>query len=279
MSTSNNNKIDVQKVQLFKNEKVLLITAPKIAHSWCRRVFLKNNNIDAAFEINTQNFNIIESIEEKDDDYFNEVANIWNLLLEKKEKRDLIILYRNPIEHFVSAFMQDWLGNSIHPNNIQYFKFFIESLPFPNYIKNNFIEDYIKHNSGLNSILITKYPEISIEIIKITMDYYLSLSKIENGHYTLWISFITKLFNSKKIDDRKIKFIDIYDNPLEVQLKNYINFDGIDFISGANNSYFSYSHEPIKKIINNNIRFKYIIETILKYEIIYYNEIKNKQFI
>jgi hypothetical protein len=264
---------DIQPVHLFKNEKILLMTVPKIAHSWCKKIFLDDKNIDSEFQININDFNIQKTNKLNSDNYDEEIINIWISLLDGNCKKDLIILYRNPIEHFISAFVQDWFTNDIN-NNIQYFNFFLESLSISPAIKNDFLEEYLT-SSKLSEKLIKKYPNIISEIIKVTLDYHLNRSQIEKGHYTLWLSFLNKLINSKKIDNLKIKLIDIYDNQLENQLQKYITFNN----KLPYQSRLSFSHKFIKKIIKETTRFNIIIDTILKYEIIYYNEMNKKQLI
>lgn len=268
----------IQSSQIFFNDKILILTSPKIAHSLCKNSFL-GKQVDTTFYINTNTLEILDykssdnnEKKEVEIDYHNQVTTIWNNFLNKKEKRDFIILYRNPLEHFISAVMQERLNKFEKDGNfIPFFSYFIQSLPYSNYVKNNFMDEYLKDDRGISPYLLEKYPEICGNIIKITLDYFLSGSDLTGGHFTLWLSFIQKLIQSEKIDNHKMKFIDIYDAPLQKQLASYHTFPESAL---HENREFSYIHETIKKIIKDSPRLSSIVHNLIKYELIYYNEIK-----
>ena len=104
--------IEIIEPHFFYTDKVLLLTVPKISHSRCRQLFLgkknQNDGFDVSFPISTKTF---EFIGRDGNEYEMEVKNIWKGFLEKSEKRDLIFLYRNPLEHFISGFLKDWIKN------------------------------------------------------------------------------------------------------------------------------------------------------------------------
>ena len=270
--------IDIQRLNIFENEKIVLLTVPKIAHSWCINNFLgKGTDINSEFSINQYTFEITDvdyNDNQREDDYFKKINDIWSLILDKKEKRDLVILYRNPMEHFLSAFMQDYSNNFV-PNSTNqqpYWEFFIDSLQVPSVIRSQFLSD-VTNTGKFDFDIILKYPDISKQIMIVNLDYYLKQGVFETGHYRMWLSFINKLITSDQIDRNKIKFVDIYDAPLEFQLKNVMSFktkSAYDF------SGYTWSFNFLKNIIDNNVRYYETISSFLKYEFLYYNEIKLK---
>ena len=280
---SNNGKDNVtyQRLNIFENNKIVLFTVPKIAHSWCNTRFLKEEpgklKTDSEFSINQITFDLESKFhkgEPRDDDYFKKIEKTWNSITDKKEKRDLVILYRNPYEHFLSAFMQDYSKNFFpHDNNQQaYWQFFIESLQVPSVIKSQFFND-VELQRDFNSEIVLKYPEIASQIITINFDFYLKKGNLESGHYRTWLSFVNRLLTSNKIDSNKVRFVDIYDAPLETQLKSVIE---IDEGPSYQNSTHSWSFNILDNLIKNNVRYYDIISSFLKYEMLYYEEIKTK---
>lgn len=286
-SNSGKDNITLQRVNIFENEKIVLLTVPKVAHSWCNTKFLQKDNqlvADSEFAINRLTFELTGNLKKqkiRTDDYFVQIQKTWQTILDKKEKRDLVIFYRNPYEHFLSAFMQDY-SKSFFPledNTQVYWEYFIESLQVPSIIKHQFLND-LRQQKNFDADIITKYSEIASQIININFDFYLKRGSFEQGHYTLWLSFINRLLSSNKFDINKIRFVDIYDAPLELQLKNVINIDkgnSIDTDQNINRGYstHSWSFNILDNLIKNDIRYYDIISSFLKYEMLYYEDIKN----
>lgn len=280
---SNNGKDNVtyQRLNIFENNKIVLFTVPKIAHSWCNTKFIGKENessVDSEFAINYYTYELSTHVHKgdpRDDEYFKKIEKTWNSILGKKEKRDLVIFYRNPYEHFLSAFMQDYSRNfypGVSPNEQVYWEYFIESLQVPSIIKTNFIND-IGLEGTLTSDIVMKYPEIATKVIDINFDSYLRKGSFENGHYRTWLSFINRLITSDSIDSNKVRFVDIYDAPLEVQLKNVVD---IESGPSYNTSTHSWSFSILDKLVSQNTRYYDTISSVIKYEMIYYQEIKTK---
>jgi len=280
-SNSGKDNLTLQRLNIFENNKVIILTVPKIAHSWCNTKFLGEGNrssIDSEFAINYYTYELSTHIhkgEKRDDEYFKKIEKTWNTILDKKEKRDLVILYRNPYEHFLSAFMQDYSKN-FYPgkssNQQVYWEYFIESLQVPSIIKTNFINDSSLEES-LTSDIVRKYPEIANKVIDVNFDSYLRAGSFENGHYRTWLSFINRLITSNVIDSNKVRFVDIYDAPLEIQLKNVVD---IETGPSYDSSTHSWSFSILDKLVSENTRYYDTISSIIKYEMIYYQEIKTK---
>lgn len=279
-SNSGKDNLTLQRLNIFENKKIVLMTVPKIAHSWCNTKFLGDDyadSIDSEFSVNQITFELSHKIHqdiERDDEYFKKIKKTWEALLDKKEKRDLVILYRNPLEHFLSAFMQDYSKN-FYPNDLNkqpYWEYFVESLRVPSIVKSQFINDIQKTNE-FNSDIVIKYPEISKEIIQINFDYYLKHGNLEQGHYRTWLSFVNRLITSSTIDSNKVRFVDIYDAPLEVQLKNVVDIEnGPQY----KNSTHSWSFNTLTNLLQDNERYYDMVSTFLRYEMLYYQDIKER---
>lgn len=266
--------------QFFLSDKFLLITHPKISHSWCKINIHKDRALDTGFRINPMTFELNHRPQNlhsyQNDSKFMKINEIWNNFLQKKEKRDFIILYRNPVDHFISAFIQDFMLKGIHKDSLSFFYNFLNTLPVSTKERDNFLEDMKLKTNFFTPQSFIKYPIIWEHIFKVKFDFYINQGNFFAGHYTPWLSFINFLLNSKKIDENKIKFIDIYDAPLELQLKNYLSNNNFkeEYIFDKTKDGHSQYFNLFKSIINQNSKYRDTVNSILKNDIIYYDTLK-----
>jgi hypothetical protein len=265
--------IEVIKPHFFYTDKVLLLTVPKISHSRCRQLFLEkknqHNGFDTSFPISTKTF---EFLGHDGNEYEMELRNIWKGFLDKNEKRDLIFLYRNPLEHFISGFIKDWVKN-IEGNYGKAAPFvtnFINGLPGNTIDKKEFSRIFSKE--GIEKKTFEKYYYFSKEIIKFLFDYHISNNEYSNSlHFTPWLTFLSSLYDSDKFDHKKIAFLDIYDGPIEYHLQKYVEIDYIPE-NFRENEFLFYT---VKEIIKENGKYKKQIDFILYSEFLFYNKLKN----
>lgn len=243
-NTDTIDSIDISKIRthFFKNDKILILTKPKVAHSWCRDIFIEKNldiNTDTSFLVNFITLDILTYFtDDFNKKYFDEISPIWTNFLNKNEKRDLILLYRNPFENWMSAFIQDYIRPLVPRQEVQspYFIKFIRDIhSIETSIKEEFILE-CKSSNSYDKIFYQKYKKIMYEIYRIQFQSHLNNGIINSGHYFPWITFIYKLINSNKIDSSKIKLIDIYESPLEIQLSPYIEMMEFDESNIKNNN-------------------------------------------
>lgn len=269
------------KADIFYNDKIVILTTLKIGHSKCREIFLGNQNseIDSQFIINSSNFNLKPGPRESNStiqsNYDDSIFKIWNNFLKKEEKRELIILYRNPKEHLISAFMQDFFYVSENNNfGKAFIDLFLNTLNYDNHRKLEFKDKLLR--DGINKELFKNYPSFTKPIINILLEYYLTRGEYLNinGHYTKWNTSIYLLYNSNLIDLHKIKFVDIYDNPIEIQLSNYLENYNVE-LNINDWKRHSYLFDYITNMILNISTLNKIVNGILEYEFVFYNKIKS----
>jgi hypothetical protein len=284
---------------IFETNSFLIITAAKIGSTWCKKNIngqLNDTDMLSTFYFDRYTFEIFNDdtfIKENDVNVYNKIKQIWNNFLEKKEERNLIILYRNPLHHFISSFIEDFIVKIIKKEAYPYFYYFLDTLPISNIEKNNFVKDYVyaENTKMIDESLFNKHQKIFKHLFELNFDYYITNKSYLEGHYTPWLSFVDLLINSNKIDNSKIKFIDIGDGPLEYQLKKYIKtnddnpltnyFETIEHSDNPKTfghiktSFFSIYHQTVIDIINDNPLYKKTVDNLLQFEILYYNKIKN----
>ncbi len=88
-------------LRYYQNEEMVVFTALKVASRYCDEYFYKND-LDLAKEIIFDNGKLYSKPSTQDYDSLIE-DDILNKILDGKEKRKIIFLYRNPIERFIAT--------------------------------------------------------------------------------------------------------------------------------------------------------------------------------
>ena len=221
-------KIDIDVVF---NDKVIVITKLKLGHSKCRELFIGKTNysIDTDFKCDFHTLELISTKNKTSNTYTEDFTNIWNSVLNKTEKRDIVLIYRNPISAWLSGFYQDTTNmyDNSYFKDTPYFTEYINSLKHNNEVKQNFLKDFTNELNLRTLFKKEEYIPIISDIITKNLDYYMLNNKLGKAHTKSWIPFIYKLINSNQIDTTKIKLLDLYDAPLEIQLNNYLNTSSV----------------------------------------------------
>jgi len=272
----------------FYNEKLFLLTTRKLAHSKCFKLFsntkdiyheLKNQGISLNTTIDTRDYKLILNEEQSNLDYYKTIDKIWESFLNKKEKRDIVILYRHPLEHFLSSFIQDYTyAIPFFPHNgviNAFIYYFLEGISASPTEKKEFLKRYQKE--GLSRKIFYDHNHIYLEVIKMLFEYYITMGDYHNGsHYSQWLTFISGLYYSNNIDRNKFKFIDIYKSPIQIQLQKYFEED-IETKVDAEYRVHNFLFDFLKNLVNENKRYQRIVETVINSELVFYNKIKNNQ--
>jgi hypothetical protein len=222
-------KIDIDVVF---NDKVIVITKLKLGHSKCRELFLgsERSNINTHFRCNFHTLEILTKELNSEDSHTKKFIKIWESVLNKTEKRDIVLIYRNPISTWLSGFYQDTIN--AYDNKFfldaPYFTEYINSLNHDHITTQNFLRDFQKETAIRTLFKKEEYIPIISDILSKNLEYYMINNKLGTAHTKSWIPFIYKLINSKQIDTAKIKLLDLYDASLEHQLKNYLNIQKIN---------------------------------------------------
>lgn len=286
-----------QQPQLFWNDKVFVITKPKIAHSLCRDIFVGREDgwklpgtgfimNPVTFEMNPKHITEIPEENKKWQEKYNkEGIEIWNNFLNKKEKRDLIILYRNPYEHFLSGFTQDTLifnnlpcGKMLQPlltiwvNTID----IDESQGY----KNKFVNRFIENREGYGGFvgLLKEFPTITTKLIEMLFRNHINNGFYTAGHYSSWLSTIYPLYDGGIVDKNKVKFIDIYEDSLFKVLDPYVE-KWPEYLEEQRESKRYKNRNTIYEILDNLIAnddsWQKIIKHSIEADMIVFNKIKN----
>ena len=233
----------------YITDKFIVFSRQKMASSYLRMLWSKKynqNNVSNLPWVTLnpfKSFNLINNFNEPEysipplNEYYDLIRNDFNNISKKVNKKDIIILIRNPQVMFLSAWYQDYITPILYSNNGTM------KQPFHNIISilqnDDNIDDTII-NSFIDSILSNRYDESGIfnffntghhhsnvimeSIInsRIKALSYLGESVISE-HNEFYLSKYNEFITSPYIDNSKIKIIDL-DNkrtPLNELLNSY----------------------------------------------------------
>ena len=273
-------------VQYFYNDKIILLTKPKLAHSWCRTNFLPKNNtkeysdkFNTGLKINYTSLAITssQSISQFNEDsilYHKSCKESWNAVLDRKSKKDIIIVYRNPILAWMSGMYQDTYGKNLPCERIKDSKFIHYIMNLHDASKEE-KEQYIHEcKYSISFFELTKsFPIIGKAVLYYFIEEFMISDRFNQGHSESWIPFVYKLLNTKELDTAKIRLVDIYDDPLELQLKNYFEPGHFSTYDGLN---YKRDHTQFQDMYNVLVKSKYVnfIKALFKDEYNMYLDIK-----
>ena len=194
---------------LFSTDTALIFTKPKIATTYLRSLgnsdmpmfsSTLNNILDFKYRYKVNFHNQNNTNELIDYSYILEtINNDINLLVNNNLKKDIVILYRNPIKRCISAFVEDILT---HPLTTHFHK---KEIP-------------IKSDINL--------------LDKIITDNLSFMQRI--NHNTPWLVFVNELINSSIIDKSKLKLIDIDLDDFSNIIEKYFNNHEFNITNNSN---------------------------------------------
>lgn len=199
---------------LYSNDKLSVITFPKVASRTTQHYIGKNNIIDVDCFGDIPEF---KSPYKTDTE--SKLKKTAENILNKTSDIDILILYRNPIEKMISSTYQDFLS-SIDRHDMGH-EYFLKKKDYDKLINKHFsnpneIYDFIdrKNKTWEWSTIPTHYifDKLELKLLKMLIDNFFETivytkNIINMNHSKLILSYITELLDN--LDNSKIKLIDI----------------------------------------------------------------------
>lgn len=279
--------------QLFNTDKFLVFTRQKIGSSYLTKHYQCMYNltqIDNSFkqlpwlnlnplDLSVPSFEYPQKVtDEVIIPLLNDCKVTWSEFTNKSSKKDLILLIRNPINRFISAFYQDCISHLIRDktetNYIILSNILRGKIRNSDYIKfqNTFFNEgkdellWLYNSSGLNKDIAKEIISYAIKLFQISN---LSIETVHN-HYYLYKYYY--LISSNIVDNSKIKIVDID----VINIASYLNqYDVYNFPTSHENKSKDWGL-LIKNEFNTNHTdyFKRIL-TDLQHELFHYNILTN----
>ena len=276
---------NVMRAQVLLTEKFTLLTQPKICSSYIGREFRRIKQIHDntmpwvtfnSTDLSIKQFNV-------EDEYPNhiltEIKSEWEGCLSKKSKNDILLLGRDPMKRFASAFYQDIIRDIINPKT-EYKKDLLLSLLKSNiseYTYNQIEQKiYLTEEYGDSWIYSKDASGVNMDIARVICNYALNDFQQRNlsaeiPHNTNYMYKYYHIIKSDLINPSKIKFVDIG----EVNLSNFLNrYDIHNFPKSKDNNSMNWKSQIYHVLLNNFPELYSSICKDLQYETYFYNIIK-----
>jgi len=276
-------------VKIFVNKKNFVITAPKVASRFLHHVF-GHNSIEAFLpnEINSKEDLKLSFYPQLDftikdgsfEEHCNTVLVDWENIIHKKSNKKFIVLYRNPIERFKSAVIQDI--QSSFDNMKDYHKFvWLKTI-----ILNGGFDEEITMNFILNFLPLH---ENKIQIDEVDNEWYFILyNQIKPVYSYLLKLYIEGVFNHNTYHyTNYLKFIydlakdELISYPTFVNIETKKNIQTIFNLSTTDNEIPKYSNSDtgkllITEILENDLELKNKLNDYLKEDLKIYSILNTK---
>lgn len=278
------------------NKNTFVISAPKVGSRYMEHLFKKqkvvlriNTRFSKKEDLKIKNFksniddNIFLSGLHKYDVelYENAVVEEWNNIIDKKSKKEFVVLYRNPFERFKAAIIQDFASaisfNSFNSN------FFIKELLLKEGFDDEeillFLQDFapILQSKTMSASFNSKIPfemlYLEMEpMLEYLLKVFIKSAVLKNTHhYSNYISIIHSLDTNFNIFDN-IKYINL-DGDNEVE--NYFEKELLNGSPTKHSNNFN-GKALVEKIIKENNILKDSLMMLLNKDILTYSILSGK---
>lgn len=263
---------------IYRNDKVIVFTNNKVCSRICD-VFFENSGWSIHLDFHDDIYDISGSpmfFDDNEKKHFEiTLHEEINLALNGKSKKDIIFLYRNPVDRWISGTIQEFYS-IIESPQLSYL--------WCKQFKNNNLYNWLNDKESNFSDTLDEGTNIEIpqdiyhDMEVLVKDYFGSLADTGycQNHSTNFLHLYTLLLAIGKYDKSKMKLLDIGKNDVIPVLKQYVTEESYRIKEISTRSKESYSNKDFKKIFYNtleNYNDKKIIHLrdILRTEIAHYN--------
>jgi hypothetical protein len=273
-----NNRIPDTIQIIFNEEKnYIIISNPKIATTFI------SNYIDDKF-INVE-INNDGNLELPNNNNTN-LSICWESLDTDKSRPEIIILYREPYDRFLTGVIQDCIFERFSLNSVND-SYNNLSNPFLHYFFKNkgydtstYLDFLNKISSYINNL---KFSQMYIDYFEAYLNCIIDNNRVMAGHNRSYLTIISKLLLLGKLKSTDM-FINISNKnePIERKLKLKKIYPAVTY-DRSYKSDLIHSHAEFKhilnQVINSNDYFKDSIMNILSTEMTTYNILKNNNLL
>lgn len=263
---------------IYRNDKVIVFTNNKVCSRICD-AFFKNSGWSVHLDFHDDIYDISGTpmfFNDNEKTQFDiTIHEEINLALNGKTKKDIIFLYRNPVDRWISGTLQEFYSLIESPQlSYLWCKQFKDDSLY-NWL-NNRLDNFSNPSDDVSNLQI---PENIYNDMKVLVkDYFDSLAQTGycQGHSTNFLHLYTLLLAIGKYDKNKMKLLDIGKNDVLPILQKYVTEQTYQIQEASSRSKESYSNKDFKKLFYNTFESyedrKIIhLKDILKTEIAHYN--------
>jgi hypothetical protein len=253
--------------RLWISDKLDIISTPKMASRFLDEIFYGRNH-----KLTHSNFfKLKEDISIVADN--NILSEELDYIFSNKNKKDILIIYRNPVNKFVSGSLQD-LDSVLSDtkDNLFLIDYIIKNEPkfFPFlFLNNNTLKTKIENGDD------TDFNEYYMFFAKLFIEFNIK-NNIETYHSQNYLHLIYTLINEKITNKSKIRLLDL-DSSESTTLSDFLlSYEIKEKIEATKYSKKSLSNF-IKKQLLNDVELSAKIHLNLNTQIFFYNLLKNNK--
>lgn len=208
------------KIHTWINDKLIVFSRPKIATRVLDTYFNYNNCFDFHLELSSKGISIVDVHHQNNNPELSDAKKAKEILsnfLIGKEKRDVLILYREPYKRFVSGVYQEFLSSV---TSVENFYFMVKDI-------DERLELYELLVKIRNATFSFEHDDISeklhTSLYKLIKEYvnYMIQTNINQEHTNNHLQIYNLLFSMCKLNESKIKIVNTEINDIEPFLKPY----------------------------------------------------------
>jgi hypothetical protein len=255
---------------IAENEKSFVITKAKVASRYLQEIY-QPDVYNVPLNINFE-FSDINSLSDNQKNIFYRLSDI------KQNKKDILLLYRNPIKRYISGTIED-LFVSIGTTNFNE-KYFLRRYLNSSNIEPYFFFKQLEENiENKNFLLEDSYNTFLTSLLEDWFVWQNSTSAIISHHSSPYLAIYDSMLNHPNIDRNKIKFINIDDpeNNLTRIFQNYskdvsdVIPENTNNLRQSNKSFFTF----VKKYIEDNIAFSQLMNDVCQMDLYFYQKFES----
>lgn len=263
----NHNKFDTFlsdefSIKFAQTQKTFFIYNLKIASR-----FLESHGLPSIhFNLDGDDCSItnVSTSDPKFEEYVKTIYSDWDDILSGNSKKDLVIVYRNPMERLATAIVQDSYFFTTNSNSSTYIYPLLSNIGYSS-------TDIDKLVHGDDDDVVE---DMTRDLIQIYFNSFVNNLNIEDTHYNSHLLPLVKIITTTNIDRNKLIMVDLdlQPNDLEkIMISNDLTpKENSDEKSPNRNDRKQYVFELI-----SNMKAKYILKDKIKGELFSYNILKS----
>lgn len=277
-------------LRVFSSEKLIVITLNKVASRYVS-LFFKNDSptnyeatVDVDSEFNIMNYTLPNKFNSlykiKESTAIATLKKEWDEILNKKNKKDILFLYREPYERTISGISQEFLVDMENVKNTFITKLFVQNLYDIN-TYHSFLNDSITHIvKNEKDKVYELYSNFIKEYIK-----FESIALIKKHHVRPYLIYLYDFLKNHDIDRNKLFLLNIDDSSID--LESFLNRYELERNKKINDKTARGSNNEIKQLVEKTINdftsdvhnrelysIARYIENIIEMETVFFEKIK-----
>lgn len=257
----------MQLLKLYSTDKQIFITREKVGSRYILSSFNEPNIYN--FELSDDFKSVAPSHGLPITDKVNEIVKDFDLAINKKSKKDIVIFYRKPNEKLKSGIIQDFYSifNENGGNS------FLVKLIFKHLNASDEVQRFVLDNSyQIRFMTVDEIPEPVLAFYKSALSLYLehmSTNGFNDTHCGNYLYILYALIFGNLLDTNKLILCDL-DMCDADELFESLNMNPVKESRSSNNEFKNILHD----LLQNNTIFRTRFDTKIESELIMYNMIK-----